>query len=63
MHTVCVQLYTEWVNHFLQKANSDRRVTNLQTDLTDTQLLSQLVEAVGMLCYLFIYLLIIRPFI
>ena len=49
---VCVlyaQLYTDWVNHFLQKTSCTRRVTDLQTDLADTQLLARLVEAVGML--------------
>jgi len=45
----CMQLYTDWVNHFLQKSNCSRRATDLQTDLADTQLLFPLVEAVGTL--------------
>ena len=45
---VCLlQIYTDWANHYLEKARSDRRVENLQRDLSDGVLLAYIVQAVS----------------
>jgi len=57
----CVQLYTDWVNYFLQKSSSTCRVTDLQTDLADTRILTALIEAVGMLLTYYMSVVQFRP--
>lgn len=40
------QIYTEWGNHYLEKARFKRLILNLQIDLSDGVLLADVVEAV-----------------
>lgn len=40
------QIYTEWGNHYLEKARFKKLIQNLQSDLTDGVLLADVVEAV-----------------
>ncbi|KAK9498648.1 hypothetical protein O3M35_003234 [Rhynocoris fuscipes] len=39
-------IYTDWGNHYLEKARSKKFIQDLQTDLTDGVLLADLIEAV-----------------
>ncbi|VDN96541.1 unnamed protein product [Rodentolepis nana] len=41
-----VLLYTEWANHYLQKAGYDCVITDLQNDLRDGKMLVNLTNAV-----------------
>ncbi|XP_073983864.1 sickie isoform X3 [Rhodnius prolixus] len=45
-HKSIVQIYTDWGNHYLEKARSKKLIQDLQTDLTDGVLLADLIEAV-----------------
>uniref|UniRef100_T1HAY1 Calponin-homology (CH) domain-containing protein n=1 Tax=Rhodnius prolixus TaxID=13249 RepID=T1HAY1_RHOPR len=40
------KIYTDWGNHYLEKARSKKLIQDLQTDLTDGVLLADLIEAV-----------------
>lgn len=40
------QVYTDWANHYLDKAKSKRNIKDLQSDLADGVLLSDLVETI-----------------
>ncbi|KAL5963163.1 Neuron navigator 3 [Taenia solium] len=42
-----VSLYTEWANHYLQKAGYECFITDLQNDLRDGKMLINLTHAVG----------------
>ncbi|XP_049782225.1 protein sickie-like [Schistocerca serialis cubense] len=41
-----VQVYTDWANHYLEKARCKRRVLDLQADVVDGVLLADVIEAV-----------------
>ncbi|XP_076674317.1 sickie isoform X3 [Andrena cerasifolii] len=41
-----LQIYTDWANYYLERGGCKRRVTDLQSDLSDGVLLADLVEAV-----------------
>ncbi|XP_066902142.1 protein sickie isoform X3 [Halyomorpha halys] len=45
-HKSIVQIYTDWGNHYLEKARSKRLISDLQADLVDGVLLADLIEAV-----------------
>ena len=49
--TVCrpfyLQIYTDWANHYLEKARSKRYISDLQQDVTDGVLLADVIEAVS----------------
>jgi len=49
-----LQIYTEWANHYLEKAKCQKRVENLQSDLSDGVLLSYIVQSVSELLYSYI---------
>jgi len=40
------QVYTDWANHYLDKAKSKKNIKDLQLDLADGVLLSDLVETI-----------------
>lgn len=39
------QIYTDWANHYLEKARSKKRVNSLATDCSDGVLLSEVIES------------------
>ncbi|XP_066251212.1 protein sickie [Euwallacea similis] len=41
-----VQIYTDWANHYLEKARSKKRVNSLATDCSDGVLLAEVIESV-----------------
>ncbi|KAE8747140.1 hypothetical protein FOCC_FOCC006138 [Frankliniella occidentalis] len=41
------QIYSDWANHYLEKAKCKRRIKDLQADVADGVLLSDVVEAVN----------------
>ncbi|CAH1134529.1 unnamed protein product [Ceutorhynchus assimilis] len=41
-----VQIYTDWANHYLEKARSKKRVSSLATDCSDGVLLAEVIESV-----------------
>ncbi|XP_025406200.1 protein sickie isoform X4 [Sipha flava] len=41
-----IKVYTDWANHYLDKAKSKRNIKDLQSDLADGVLLSDLVETI-----------------
>ena len=41
------QIYTDWANHYLEKARSKRYISDLQQDVTDGVLLADVIEAVS----------------
>ncbi|XP_050437600.1 protein sickie isoform X2 [Adelges cooleyi] len=41
-----IKVYTDWANHYLDKAKSKRNIKDLQQDLADGVLLSDLVETI-----------------
>ncbi|BES93416.1 neuron navigator [Nesidiocoris tenuis] len=45
-HKTIIQIYTDWGNHYLEKARSKKMLSDLQLDLTDGVLLADLIEAV-----------------
>ncbi|GAB6029788.1 neuron navigator [Chamberlinius hualienensis] len=42
-----VQIYTDWANHYLEKAKFKRFIQDLQVDLADGVLLADIIEAVA----------------
>lgn len=40
------QVYTDWANHYLDKAKSKKTIKDLQLDLGDGVLLTDLVETI-----------------
>ena len=44
---VYFQIYTDWANHYLEKARSKRYISDLQQDVTDGVLLADVIEAVS----------------
>ncbi|XP_060554632.1 uncharacterized protein LOC132715613 [Ruditapes philippinarum] len=40
------KIYTDWANHYLEKARSKRYISDLQQDVTDGVLLADVIEAV-----------------
>ena len=42
-----LQIYTDWANHYLEKARHKRCITDLQVDITDGVLLADVIEAVS----------------
>ncbi|GJQ87029.1 hypothetical protein Trydic_g12609 [Trypoxylus dichotomus] len=41
-----VQIYTDWANHYLEKARSKKRVNCLASDCSDGVLLAEVIESV-----------------
>ncbi|XP_063906521.1 protein sickie isoform X3 [Zophobas morio] len=41
-----VQIYTDWANHYLEKARSKKRVNSLAADCSDGVLLAEVIESV-----------------
>ncbi|ODN00033.1 Protein sickie [Orchesella cincta] len=41
-----VQIYTDWANHYLEKARCKRQIQDLQVDVTDGVILADVIEAV-----------------
>ncbi|KAF4533418.1 hypothetical protein B566_EDAN013277, partial [Ephemera danica] len=41
-----IQIYTDWANHYLEKARSKKRIHDLQTDISDGVVLCDIIEAV-----------------
>lgn len=44
---VVFQIYTDWANHYLEKARCKKLIQDLQQDVTDGVLLADLVESVS----------------
>ena len=42
-----MQIYTDWANHFLEKAGRRNLIADLQVDITNGVLLAQVIEAVS----------------
>lgn len=42
-----LQIYTDWANHYLEKAKFRRFIQDLQIDLADGVLLADVIEAVS----------------
>jgi neuron navigator 2 len=42
-----LQIYTDWANHYLEKARNKRFITDLQQDISDGVLLADVIEAVS----------------
>nr|KAG5700256.1 hypothetical protein BaRGS_007629 [Batillaria attramentaria] len=40
------KIYTDWANHYLEKARNKKFITDLQHDVTDGVLLAEVIEAV-----------------
>ncbi len=48
MTLYCVlQIYSDWANHYLEKAKCKRRIKDLQADVADGVLLADVVDAVS----------------
>lgn len=45
--TWCLQIYTDWANHYLAKSGHKRLIKDLQTDVTDGVLLAEIIQVVG----------------
>ena len=41
------QIYTDWANHYLEKARFKRYITDLQVDICDGVLLADIIYAVS----------------
>lgn len=41
-----IEIYTDWANHYLDKTKGKKRIANLQTELCDGVILSEVIEAV-----------------
>ena len=41
-----VEIYTDWANHYLEKTKGKHRIKNLQSELTDGLLLTEVIESV-----------------
>ena len=41
-----IEIYTDWANHYLEKTKGKRRISNLQTELSDGVILCEVIEAV-----------------
>lgn len=44
---VLFQIYSDWANHYLEKAKCKRKIRDLQADVADGVLLADVVEAVS----------------
>lgn len=44
---VVFQIYTDWANHYLEKARSKKRVSSLATDCSDGVILAEVIESVS----------------
>jgi hypothetical protein len=44
---VLFQIYTDWANHYLEKARSKKRVNSLAADCSDGVLLAEVIESVS----------------
>ncbi|BFZ10267.1 hypothetical protein BsWGS_13306 [Bradybaena similaris] len=44
--SLCLQIYTDWANHYLDKARNKRHIVDLQNDIADGVLLAEVIEAV-----------------
>ncbi|KAJ3657466.1 hypothetical protein Zmor_009267 [Zophobas morio] len=43
---IFLQIYTDWANHYLEKARSKKRVNSLAADCSDGVLLAEVIESV-----------------
>ena len=41
------QIYTNWANHYLEKSNHKRLITDLQADVRDGVLLADVIQSVS----------------
>ena len=41
-----VEIYTDWANHYLEKTKGKHKIKNLQSELTDGLLLTEVIESV-----------------
>ena len=41
-----VEIYTDWANHYLEKTKGKHRIKNLQSELADGLLLTEVIESV-----------------
>ena len=41
-----IEIYTDWANHYLDKTKGKKRISDLQTELSDGIILSEVIEAV-----------------
>ena len=41
-----VQIYTDWANHYLQKAGNGHSITDLQKDVRNGVLLAEVIQSV-----------------
>lgn len=44
---VLLQIYTDWANHYLEKAKNKHTISDLQQDVSDGVLLAEVIEAVS----------------
>ena len=42
-----MQIYTDWANHYLEKAKNKHTISDLQQDVSDGVLLAEVIEAVS----------------
>lgn len=49
------QIYTDWANHYLEKARSKKRVSSLATDCSDGVLLAEVIESVSKFNFNYIF--------
>lgn len=42
-----LQIYTDWANHYLEKAKNKHTISDLQQDVSDGVLLAEVIEAVS----------------
>ncbi|KAK3763298.1 hypothetical protein RRG08_021121 [Elysia crispata] len=42
-----LEIYTDWANHYLEKARNKRHINDLQNDVADGVLLAEVIEAVS----------------
>lgn len=48
---VLLQIYTDWANHYLEKAKNKHTISDLQQDVSDGVLLAEVIEAVSKCSY------------
>lgn len=47
INCVYLQIYTDWANHYLEKAKSKKRINSLAADCSDGVLLAEVIESVS----------------
>uniref|UniRef100_A0A8W8JBE2 Calponin-homology (CH) domain-containing protein n=1 Tax=Magallana gigas TaxID=29159 RepID=A0A8W8JBE2_MAGGI len=46
-----IKIYTDWANHYLEKAKNKHTISDLQQDVSDGVLLAEVIEAVSKCSY------------